>query len=144
LGKVTIRDAPEAEVAATRLERALHELKAGRVERADSQIQFTGGVFRSVSNLNLLVPVDSGELYIEPSSSFLTIRYRLRFTQMFVLVSVMVLILFVPILVSAPSLPGPDAIVVPFLVWLGLYGGNVAISIVRFPGWIQEVVTGKC
>ena len=110
----------------------------------DSEIVFEGGIFRSVSNMNLLVPVGSGELSMHPSKDYLTVRYRLRFSQMLIVVSVVALAVFVTMLMNAqnPS-QRQDAVVVLFFVWLGLFGGNVAISIARFPPWIVRTVSGK-
>lgn len=127
-------------VAASRLERALHNLKAKRVTRVGPQIQFTGGIFRVVSGTNLLAAIDSGELFVEPSAKGLAIGYRLQFTQMFLIVSVAVLGFFGPPVMMAPNLTPVEAAALLFVAWLWLYGGNVILTLIRFPRWIRRTL----
>jgi hypothetical protein len=144
LGKVTIPAAPEVELVANRLEQALRVLKARQVSRVGSRIEFKAGVSLAISSTNLLAPIGSGELSLHPSGEFLTVRYQLRFTQMLVLVSGMVLAISVPFLMNMRTWSDrQEGVLFLFFAWLWLFGGNVAISIVRFPRWIVRSVTGK-
>src|SRR5207249_3105316 len=102
-GRVVVPEQSDVSLAASRIERALEDLKGKRVRRVGSQIHFTAGIFRAVSGYNLLVPVGSGELALEPSGTGIAVIYRLQFTQIFLLVSVAVLGFLGPPVVSAPN-----------------------------------------
>ena len=143
LGEVRIPAPPEVELVASRLEQALHILKAREVNRAGLQIEFKAGASLAVSSTNLLAPVGSGELSLQPSTDLLTVRYRLRFTQLFML-SVLVPVICSPVLLIAPNLQErQQAVLLLFVTCLLLFGANVVISIIRFPRWIVHTVTGK-
>jgi hypothetical protein len=143
LGEIRIPAPPEVEVVACRLEQALRILKAREVNRAGLRIEFKAGASLAVSGTNLLAPVGSGELSLQPSADHLTVRYRLRFTQLFML-SVLVPAICSPVLFYVRNLPEPqEAVLLLLVVCLSGFGINVAISIVRFPRWIVHTVVGK-
>jgi hypothetical protein len=87
-GRVEVDAQHDVNSAALRLERGLEILKAKRIDRTESQIRFKAGVARLVSNTNLLVPISSGELSVEPKGGGLVVAYHLHFTQMLLFATV--------------------------------------------------------
>lgn len=142
-GHVLIAEVLESSVAASRLERALDSLKAKRVSRTGTEIRFTAGIFRAVSGMNLLVPIGSGRLSIEPVGMGLSVEYKLSFTQLFLVVSISVLGFFGPPILSAPNLTPAEAAMLLSIAWLWLYGMNVVLAVNRFPRWIQRSLKGQ-
>jgi hypothetical protein len=140
-GRVEIAGQHDVEGATLRLERGLELLKPKRLDRTGSQIRFKSGAARLVSNTNLLVPIGSGELSVQPNSGGLAVAYRLHFTQILLIATVMVLGFFGPFLLNAPNLTRGEAGVFLFGMWLWLFGGNVVITLIRFPRWIKRTLT---
>jgi hypothetical protein len=87
-----------------------------------------------------LVAVGAGELSVEPSGTGLAIAYHLRFTQMFLVVSIAVSGFFGPPLFGASNLTPVEAAAVLCGAWLWLYGMNVLLTVVRFPRWIRRTL----
>jgi hypothetical protein len=139
-GRVEVTESPDVSAAASRLERGLHNLKAKRVGRAGPEIHFTGGIFRLVAANNLLGAVGSGDLSVEPLVRGVAVEYRLRFTQMFLVVSVAVLGFFGPPVMNAPNLTPVEAAVLLSVSWVWLYGANVVLAVIRFPRWIHRTL----
>src|SRR5713226_3498439 len=62
------------------LANCLRRLDAREVEVDQNRVSFTGGMFRFVSNWNVLVPFGFGDLTVDSSARH--IRYRLSFRQL--------------------------------------------------------------
>jgi hypothetical protein len=139
-GRVVVAEQSDVSLAALKLERALDDVGAKQVKRVGHQIRFTGGIFRAVSGNNLLLAIGSGELSLEPSGTGLAIAYHLRFTQMFLVVSIAVIAFFGPPIVGAPNLTPVEAAALLSLAWLWLYGMNVLLAVIRVPRWIRRTL----
>lgn len=127
-----------AEIALGKLEKALWDLKATRVNRSGWQLHFTVRFFRWVERSNLLGPVERGELWLEPSHSNLVVFYRLQFTRLLMLISAGLCIPLGFLLYQGASIR-----IVPWFLaigWLWLFGVNVAITLIRFPRWIRRTL----
>ena len=139
-GCVHVAGASSTAVATERLEHALEQLRAKRIDRSGNQIEFTGGIFRAVRGDNLLVAIGSGELSLKHSGQGLDVAYRLRFTQMLLTVSGLVLIVLGPPVIGAPNLTALQAGWVLVVAWLWLFGANVVLTLLRFPRWIRRTL----
>ena|SRR2546422_4998094 len=139
-GRVHVARDSSASVATDALEHALEQLRAKRIARRGCRIEFTGGIFRAVRGDNLLVAVGSGDLSLERSGTGLEVTYRLRLTQMLLTVSGLVLFVLGPPVIGAPNLNTLQASGVLLTAWLWLFGGNVVLTLVRFPRWIQRTL----
>jgi hypothetical protein len=115
---------------------ALNSARASDVSSAENKVKFRAGVFRLVSNSNVLVPVGSGEIEVHFGSPG-RVRYRFSCVQMLVIVSVMALLLacLIPTTESSPLRIGA-----PVAVWLFLFGINYVIALRRLPAFIRGVV----
>jgi hypothetical protein len=117
----------------------LIKLKAKNIKTTDNSISFKGGLFRFVTNWNLLVPITRGKIRIQRKHN-LAIVFDIKFTEMLVIVTLMVSLFFGPILLSEPRLNIFEALSSLFFVWLWLFGGNVVIIMIRFPSFIRKTI----
>lgn len=127
---------------AYRLELGLEALRAKRIERHGPLLYFTTGMFRAVSSTNLLVAVNAGRLRVEPHHAGLRVSYSLEFVQMFWISSIMVLGFFGPFVLSSSNLTWGQGALILFGFWLWLFGGNVLITVSRFPSWVRRTAAG--
>jgi hypothetical protein len=125
------------------LEQAVSELKvvkASEVEIKNDRVFFKAGMFRIVSNWNVLTFIDRGYIEASPSSEGLTFRYLISFRQPFV-ASLCLIGAMIFILLSGPvsvSLTGVAGLSVGG--WLLLFGLNWLIAIVRFPAFVEKII----
>jgi len=117
----------------------LDRLKPRRAIRIGEQIQFSAGTYQNLVARTDLGAAGSGEVSVQPSKTGLTVTYRIRFTQLFWVTLFMVgfASLFV---LGAPNLSPTEAAALLFGMWLWLYGGNVAVTLFRFPRWLRRTV----
>lgn len=116
-----------------RVEQELAAVRATNVSRTANRITFTGGIFRFVSNWNLLVPIGYGEIEVLPDC----VKYTFSCTQMLVATTVMVCIMGAFILFSAPV--SAFSLITPVIIWLWLFGMNYLISAVRLPAFVRKI-----
>jgi hypothetical protein len=119
---------------ANHLANCLRSVKASTVEILGNRVVFTGGIFRLVSNWNVLVPFGSGDLTIDADSR--QVHYCVSFRELALLGTAMVGLATVFILASPNRLP---LLFVP-LMWLWLVGGNVALGIFRFKRFVGRAL----
>ena len=139
-GRVDVGPQHDAKGAALKLERGLEILKAKRIDHTGLRIHFTTGFARLVLSTNLLAPISSGELLIQPKSGGLVVVYNVRFTHMLVGASVMVFFFFGPFVLSAPNMSSAQAVALLVGAWMWLFGGNVVLALIRFPRWIRRTL----
>ena len=129
----------DPELILDRLAAALAELRPRSVQREPGAVTFEGGLFRFVSNWNLLVPLAWGRVAVGRRDGGLEARYRLAFTELVAITTALVGLVAIPIVL----VPGPDAgavrFVVPVVMWAWLVGANVALTLVRFPAFVRRV-----
>lgn len=115
------------------LANCLWSVKASRVEILGNRVEFSRRMFRFVSNWNVLVPFESGDLTIDADSR--QIHYRVNFRELVLAGTGMVGVMTVFLWTS----PAPLLLIVPFM-WLWLVGANLAIGIFRFKQFIGRAV----
>ena len=123
-----------------RLERGLESLRAKQIKRHETDLEFAGGIFRPVLGQNLLSAVDFGRLEIEPYQAGIRVTYHLRFVQVFFLVSLMVLGLLGPAVMAASHISFGNGLLILAASWVWLLGGNVVITLHRFPRWLRATI----
>ncbi len=134
-GAVAVRDVT-VEQAIDRLEGALAQAKAVALRREGSAVQFRGGVFRLVSNWNVLVPISNGVLEVSPTANGVSICYRVTFRQMLVVVTLMVGVFFGPFVMAAPNTSVAGGLGILSVSWLWLFGGNFVLTRWRLPAFL--------
>src|SRR5947209_8691441 len=82
------------EVVCEELVQGLLALRADEVTCQLNTVLFNAGLFRFVTNWNLLTFIREGQIQIESNGSSITARYRLGFEKYFWLTVTMVLLVF--------------------------------------------------
>jgi hypothetical protein len=121
----------------------LKKVKARNVEIQGDRISFNGGMFRAVSNWNILTQIDYGYLEIKEAEDEFIITYFISFGVLFICACALVVclggILFIQ---NTPlSLAGWLALLV--LAWLWLFGVNWLVAIARFPPFVERILWDK-
>ncbi len=122
---------------------ALIELELTRVQATDirfedNKVAFRGGIFRWVTNWNILGPVGYGEIeviYGDPG----VIRYNLSCVQMLVGATFMVGIIAWLIAVTPHS--AQALVIVPIAFWLWFVGMNYLVAAIRLPRFVRNAVS---
>ena len=141
-GRIEIPGQHDATAACRRLHTALEELDARRIARNEHTIRFTGGVFRIVSNWNLLVPISSGKLVVRPHPKGILVLYRLRFLQFAAALAVLAAFLCVSLLTAGSDI---STIWNGGMIWaFGLVALipilNIFIAMIRFRRWVWRTL----
>ena len=126
---------------ASHLAECLRHVHARQVVVDGNRVTFRGGMFRLVSNWNVLVAFGSGEIRVDPENR--QIKYRLNVTQLIVVVtimmSIMALVMFSSSIPAAErQLPKIIFSVIILIGWIWLVGGNLVIGIVRFTSFLRR------
>ena len=122
------------------LARCLRSVDASTVEIVGNRVTFTAGIFRLVSNWNVLVGFGSGDLTVD--SDACKVRYTLNCWQLVVAATVMIIFAAVILLASVSESGGKTLSLLPVLpfMWFWLVGGNLAIGIPRFKSFVARAV----
>jgi hypothetical protein len=113
----------------------LNHVRATSVAAESQRITFRGGMFRWVSNWNVLVQFDRGVLEIDPITRQL--HFRLSVRQLVIAVTALML----AGLAIALSQGNDPSIALPFAaIWLWLAGGNLLIGYPRFRRFIKRAL----
>jgi hypothetical protein len=116
----------------------LEREKPKRLSQAGDRIEFKGGILRFVSSWNQLVAISRGEIRVERQTSGISVQYQIWFTQLLIVVTIMVGgFLSLPI-VGAGNLSAAGKVAVLAIAWLWLAGGNIAITTYRFPRLLRQ------
>ena len=113
---------------------SLRDADASTVEIQGNCVTFTRRMFRFVSNWNVLVPFESGDLTVDADAR--QIRYRVSIRQLVLFGTAMAGVMTAFILMSPVWQP---LLFMP-LMWLWLVGGNVAIGIYRFEHFVGRAI----
>jgi hypothetical protein len=126
-----------------RLEAALVGARARALRRERGAVAFEGGSFRLVSNWNLLAPISFGRLDVERGPEGIEVRYHITFEEVVAFATLGCVFMAVTLFFLTP---GPDMGAVPYVVpvvgWAWLVGGNIAVTLVRFPAFVHRVSVG--
>jgi hypothetical protein len=118
---------------------SLKNVKARNIQNDRNRITFSGGILRLVMNWNILAAVSSGEITVEKDNDKIILNYHIKFTEMSVITTAMVLGFMGPFLIQAPNLTLFLKIIILAFIWLWLFGGNYYIIIFRFPRFIRKM-----
>jgi len=118
---------------------SLKKVKASNIRNDQNRITFSGGILRFVMGWNILCAISSGEITFEKNNDKLSLNYHLKFTEMFVIVTIMVLGFMGPFIFQARNLSPFPKIIILLFMWLWLFGGNYLLTIFRFPGFIRKM-----
>ena len=103
-------------------------------------ITFSGGSFREVPNIrwNILSPIHHGIIKVIPNKNKLIVSYKLWYTELFIIASVMSVLAALLFMISSgfsiQNLWGS------ITVWAFLYLGNYVVSIIRFDVFIHSTL----
>jgi hypothetical protein len=133
---------PEVDLPALPLHLAdcLRSVHARSVETEGNRVAFTGGLFRLVSNWNVLVPFGFGDLTVHIDAR--EVRYRLSFRQL-VFAGTALVGLIAAFAVSAFLASGSSSwqplLFIP-LLWIWLVVVNLTIAIPRFKDFVRRAI----
>lgn len=117
----------------------LFEKRARAVSQTAQGISFKAGLFRFVWNLNPLVAIGSGDIEVMRQGTMIHVAYRLRFTELLMVVTSAVALFFGPPMWNAPNLNAIEAIGWLMFFWSCLFGGNYMIARYRVPNALKQV-----
>ena len=121
----------------TKIRANLESIKARDIYLSGNKISFRGGVFRLVSNWNVLSPVGSGEIEIIPGSPPV-LKYSFSTVQILVIVTLMVLFTFGSMIQTIPI--KLETFLFPILAFLWLFGINYLVAAFRLPRFVRRSV----
>lgn len=128
------------ELVSERIEEMLHAASASTVIRSDRRIEFTAQLARPVSNWNILVGTQSGEIVVDGTTNEYHVKYKLKTIVLSIVVTVMCIGMAFIIWCNSRIAPRGVGSIVTFVpvMWLWLVGGNYLIASIRFPSWLQS------
>jgi len=126
-----------AAVYASLLGDLLREARPRQLDVLESRVYVRGGIFRLVSNWNLLAGVTSATIEAIPGQNQVTVRYSIKVTELLVLCTLLTLL----ILVTVVFAHGPwfAAIAGPALMWAWVFGMNYLITRIRMASAFRRV-----
>lgn len=114
----------------------LWKVSASTVEIQGNRVVFTRRMFRLVSNWNVLVPFERGDLTVDADTR--EVRYCVSIRELVLLGTGMVALMATFVLASGA--PKPLLLFMPFM-WLWLVGGNLGIGLFRFKNFVARAIT---
>ena len=120
------------EQALDRLECALAKAKAAALRRDDRSLLYRGGMFRLVSNWNILGPVTRGTLDVSARGDGVCVAWKVTFGQLLFVATIAVAV----IASMAPRQTPADEALVWLGVWVWIFGGNFVITRWRYPRFL--------
>ena len=109
----------------------LRKVKGRDVRVEGDRVLFRGGMFRLVSNWNILTQIDHGYIEVKSAGGAVVVSYYISFKFLVIAGTVLVLIF-----VGEASPPVGLAV----FVWLWLIGMNLLIVMVRFPRFVRRIL----
>jgi hypothetical protein len=138
-GRIEIGSGNDVSSAASKLERGLVEMWMRRVERRGAEVLFETGSFRPIHASKKLSSISSGELLVQPADKGLEVLYRLRFNQLLLTVSIVVMIL-APVFLIAPQLSIAWVLAILAATWIWFVVGNLIVGLRRFRQWVSTTI----
>lgn len=127
----------QAQTVVANFERALIRERASGVSAVGNRLTFRAGMFRFVSNMNILASVGSGTVDVQPGSPG-AISFHFSCLQSLLVTTGMAS------LVAVLLASGPNSIVVRFLVpiggWLWLFGASYLIANYRLGHFVRDII----
>lgn len=121
----------------------LRRVYARNITVDGNRITFRGGVFRLVTNWNVLVPFGSGQLEVDTTAR--QVRYRLSVAQLVIVATGLVAfigssMLVVPLPEEAGTFATPFVAMFCLIAWGWFVVGNLVIGVARFRGFLRRSV----
>jgi hypothetical protein len=139
-GDVPFDDKVDLAVLPTHLADCLRDVRARAIEIEGNHIAFTGGMFRLVSNWNVLVPFGYGDLTVDAGTR--QVHYRLSSRQLVIPATVLTIVLaifWIVQMTASRNWPWQPILAIP-LLWVWLVGGNLAIGLWRFQRFLRRAI----
>jgi hypothetical protein len=133
-GTIAFDEGVDSSALPAHLASCLARVHAREVRVDSNSISFSGGLFRFVSNWNVLVQFGTGELKVE--TRVRRVGYRVSVRQLVFVSTALCALVSIPVIASC-SWSGMA--IVSFL-WLWLVGGNLAIGVPRFRSFIRHCI----
>jgi hypothetical protein len=112
----------------------LDQASASTVDVQGQRVMFTAGMFRPVTNWNVLVPFDSGVITVDTTAR--QVLYEVSCRRLVLLGTSMVCLMTVFILFARVW----GAILAMPIMWLWLVGGNLVLGKLRFEGFLGRAI----
>ena len=101
---------------------------------------FRAGVFRLVTNMNILVPIGTGEIQVIANNQSIRVKYRFRYTEFLSIVTIGVASVFGLPLWKAPNLNELESVGLLLLIWILVFVPNYLISRYSVPAKLKAAV----
>jgi hypothetical protein len=120
----------------------LRKVKASKIiiNRSERKISFSGGFFRFVTNWNILHAVSNGEIRVEEANQKISLHYNLKFTEMLILVTILVFGVFGDFNLQGSYLSFFPKILNLAILWFLFFGMNYLVTMIRFPPFIRRII----
>jgi hypothetical protein len=116
------------------LAECLWKVAASTVEIQGNRVLFTRRMLRLVSNWNVLVPFERGDLTVDADTR--EVRYCVSIRELVLWVTGMLVVSTIIILKSSAW----QALLFVPLMWLWLVGGNLSLGIFRFKRFVARAI----
>jgi len=108
----------------------LERVRASSIKRKDASVAFKVDFFRFVTKGNLLIPIEGGTIAVEPKDGIVKVTYRLGTIRVLIIASAAALFF----------LAVSRSFGVGAMAWLGLFGGNYVLAMIRFRWFVRRHV----
>jgi len=143
--KSTVVDAQEfAHDFEVRATRALNSCRARNIVVANHRISFTAGIFRFVTNLNILNTISYGQILLTETPDHFVVSYYISFRQMAVVLAVTVIVFCAFIFGNdrGNEIPLIAKLAIPLVAWVVLLAVNSFSGLIQFPTLVKSMLWG--
>jgi len=116
------------------LAEAIRSVKGRDIAISGDAVSFRGGMFRLVTNRNILIPFGRGTLTVDPLSR--QVRYELSFAQVFVFHTVFWGFVTVMMLRTPQAAPP----IIPLVAWFLVIAANLLFGVPRFRSFLRKAI----
>ena len=136
-GRVGIATEVSGPALVTHLADCLRDVYAKKVRIEGNRVSFVGGVFRFVTNWNVLVPFGYGDLTIDSATG--EVSYCLRYVQ-FVIYSGLIFLVVAAVLLFVGLPPTSWLILAAPLIYLASIVSNISFGVFRFRKFLRRSI----
>jgi hypothetical protein len=135
--EIKMKESEDVKSVLNKIEEGLDSVRATSIVCTNNKVTFRGGIFRLVTNWNILVPVCYGEIEVQPGNPG-SVKYKFSCVEMLVITAIMVVLMGGFILSSIPI--SAFSILAPLIMWLWLFGMNYLTAMLRLPAFVKKIV----
>jgi NADH:ubiquinone oxidoreductase subunit H len=124
---------------------ALQACRGRNIAVQNGRVSFTAGIFRLVTNLNILNSVGYGHVEIGETANDFVVSYYISFRQMAVSIALVVIIFFGGFMFvndSKGELPLLAKLAIIVGAWIFLFGVNWISGIIQVPSLVKSMLWG--